>query len=113
MTQNKTQIPYREFLQNKMAVSSQTGFEVSDSELSPTLFPHVRDTVKWAVLGGCRAIFSSFGMQKTVTQLEILRVIIAREGGFCLPCSIAVRDSTVISKFLANCVYEMKISIAT
>lgn len=33
MTQNKTQILYREFLQNKMAISSQTGFEVSDLEL--------------------------------------------------------------------------------
>lgn len=98
MTQNKTQIPYREFLQNKMAVSSQTGFEVSDSELSPTLFPHVRDTVKWAVLGGCRAIFSSFGMQKTVTQLEILRVIIAREGGY----GLIVCPKRVVVEFLTQ-----------
>lgn len=98
MTQNKTQIPYREFLQNKMAVSSQTGFEVSDSELSPTLFPHVRDTVKWAVLGGCRAIFSSFGMQKTVTQLEVLRVIIAREGGY----GLIVCPKRVVVEFLTQ-----------
>lgn len=72
---------YLEFLQDKMAVSSQSGFDVADSELTPSLYPHVRDTVKWAVRGGRRAIFSSFGMQKTVTQLEIERVIIAREGG--------------------------------
>lgn len=64
-----------------MAISSQTGFEVSEDALTPSLFPHVKDTVRWAVRGGCRAIFSSFGMQKTVTQLEIERVIIESEGG--------------------------------
>ena len=66
---------YIDFLRNKMAVSHETGFEVSSNELTETLYPHVKDTVRWAVKGGCRAIFSSFGMQKTVTQLEILRVI--------------------------------------
>lgn len=64
-----------------MAISHNTGFDVSDDELTPTLFPHVKDTVKWAVKGGCRAIFSSFGMMKTVTQLEILRIILQHVGG--------------------------------
>ena len=75
---------YLEFLKQKMAISHQTGFEVSESDLTPTLFPHVKDTVRWAVQGGCRAIFSSFGMQKTVTQLEICRVIIQKQGGKAL-----------------------------
>ena len=75
---------YLDFLKQKMAISSQTGFDVTDEMLTPTLFPHVKDTVKWAVKGGCRAIFSSFGMQKTVTQLEILRLIAAHEQGKCL-----------------------------
>ena len=72
---------YLEFLQDKMAVSTQSGFEVADEELTPTLYPHVKDTVKWAIRGGRRAIFSSFGMQKTVTQLEIERVILEHKGG--------------------------------
>ena len=42
---------------------------------------NVKDTVRWAISGGCRAIFSSFGMQKTVTQLEILRVVLKHKGG--------------------------------
>lgn len=58
---------YIEFLKDKMAISHQTGFEVKADELTPYLYPHVKDTVRWAVSGGCRAIFSSFGMQKTVT----------------------------------------------
>lgn len=64
-----------------MAISSQTGFEIDEGDLTPSLYPHVKDTVRWAVKGGCRAIFSSFGMQKTVTQLEILRQIIKEKGG--------------------------------
>lgn len=72
---------YIEFLENKMAISAQSGFDVTTEELTPSLYPHVRDTVIWAIRGGRRAIFSSFGMQKTVTQLEIERVIIAHEGG--------------------------------
>lgn len=72
---------YIDFLRNKMAISHQTGFDINPEEITPTLYPHVKDTVRWAVAGGCRAIFSSFGMQKTVTQLEILRVILNHKGG--------------------------------
>lgn len=75
---------YLDFLKKKMAVSAENGFEVQDLELTPTLFSHVKDTVKWAIRGGQRAIFSSFGMQKTVTQLEILRLIAIHENGKCL-----------------------------
>lgn len=72
---------YIEFLKSKMAISSQSGFEVDKSELTEGLYPHVKDSVVWAIKGGCRAIFSSFGMQKTVTQLEILRLIVKHKGG--------------------------------
>lgn len=72
---------YIEFLKKKMAISHETGFTVNPEELTPTLYPHVKDTVRWAVRGGRRAIFSSFGMQKTVTQLEIIRIILKHEGG--------------------------------
>ena len=46
-----------------MAISSQSGFEIDKNELTETLFPHVKDSLMWAIQGGCRAIFSSFGMQ--------------------------------------------------
>ncbi len=72
---------YIDFLKKKMAISRDTGFDVKIEELTKSLYPHVKDTVRWAVSGGCRAIFSSFGMQKTVTQLEILRIIIKHKGG--------------------------------
>lgn len=49
---SKRKDKYIEFLENKMAISSQSGFEVADGDLTPTLYPHVRDTVKWAIRGG-------------------------------------------------------------
>ena len=75
------EVAYLDFLKMKMAISVQSGFEVNEGDLTESLYPHVKDTVRWAVSGGCRAIFSSFGMQKTVTQLEILRIIIKSKGG--------------------------------
>ena len=72
---------YQQFLKSKMAISHNTGFDITPEEVTPSLYPHVKDTVRWAVQGGCRAIFSSFGMQKTVTQLEIIRIILKHKGG--------------------------------
>lgn len=48
---------YIEFLRNKMAISHQTGFDINPEEITPTLYPHVKDTVRWAVAGGPRHIF--------------------------------------------------------
>ena len=36
---------YIEFLKDKMAISHQSGFEVSAEELTPFLYPHVKDTI--------------------------------------------------------------------
>ena len=63
---------YIEFLKDKMAISHQTGFEVRPEEISPYLYPHVKDTVRWAISGGCRAIFSSFGMQLRIRKIVYL-----------------------------------------
>ena len=89
---------YIEFLKDKMAISRNTGFEVMPEELTPTLYPHVKDTVRWAVHGGRRAIFSSFGMQKTVTQLEIIRVILKHEGGK----GLVVCPKRVVTEFVSQ-----------
>lgn len=89
---------YTDFLKNKMAISSQYGFEISKEEITPSLYPHVKDTVKWAIAGGCRAIFSSFGMQKTVTQLEIIRLVLKHKGGK----GLIVCPKRVIVEFLTQ-----------
>lgn len=89
---------YIEFLKSKMAISSQSGFDIDKNEITESLYPHVKDTVIWAIKGGCRAIFSNFGMHKTVTQLEIVRLIIKREGGK----GLIVCPKRVVGEFLSQ-----------
>jgi DNA modification methylase len=74
-------LDYSDFLQNKVAVSNVFGFEVDAGRINPGLKPHQRDSVLWALRGGRRALFESFGLGKTVQQLEIMRVIGEEEQG--------------------------------
>lgn len=99
--------PYIEFLKDKMAISHNTGFDITPEELTHSLYPHVKDTVRWAISGGCRAIFSSFGMQKTVTQLEILKVIINHEGGK----GLIVCPKRVVTEFLTQADQHLNIKV--
>lgn len=75
---------YNEFLRTKIEVAPVSGFTVADSELSPALKPHQRDAVKWAVAGGRRALFESFGLGKTLQELEYCRLVLKHEGGRAL-----------------------------
>lgn len=64
------------FLREKVAFDRSFGFAVHDDDLSPILLPHQRDIVRWAVLGGRRAIFAKFGLGKSIMQLETLRQVL-------------------------------------
>ncbi len=75
---------YSEFLKSKIDIAPVTGFEISKSDINPKLFPHQRDAVQWAVKGGRRALFESFGMGKTIQALEYCRIVQEHEGGQAL-----------------------------
>lgn len=75
---------YIEFLNSKVCVAVNSGFDIDDSELSECLKPHQREAVKWAIKGGCRALFERFGLGKTVQELEFCRLVINHEGGQAL-----------------------------
>lgn len=74
-------LPYRQFLERKVRMAQQAGIEIADDEINPLLKPHQRQLVKWGVKGGRRAIFAAFGLGKTLIELEICRILIARFGG--------------------------------
>ena len=59
---------YIEFLKSKVAIAPSSGFEPAN--INKALFPHQRDSVRWACKGGRRAIFAAFGNGKTVMGLE-------------------------------------------
>lgn len=75
---------YMDFLRSKMVVASESGFDIDPAEVNPALKPHQRDAVVWAVHGGKRALFESFGLGKTVQELEFCRIVTENEGGAAL-----------------------------
>ena len=75
---------YLDFLRGKIQVAPKTGFEVGTEQVNAALKPHQRDAVIWACRGGRRALFESFGLGKTVQELEWCRLTAAHEGGQAL-----------------------------
>lgn len=75
---------YEEFLRSKMVIAPEGGIEIEESEVNPKLLPHQRDAVMWACRGGNRALFESFGLGKTVQELEFCRIMAKKDGGWAL-----------------------------
>ena len=63
---------YMEFLQSKIDIAQDSGFEIEPAEVNPALKPHQRDAVVWAIKGGRRALFESFGL-KTLPGIDDAR----------------------------------------
>lgn len=67
---------YLDFLRSKIVTAPVSGFTVRPELVNPALKPHQRDAVIWACRGGRRALFESFGLGKTVQELEFCRLVI-------------------------------------
>jgi DNA modification methylase len=61
---------YLEFLRSKIELAPTSGFDIPMEKIHPALKPHQRDAVVWALRGGRRALFESFGLGKTIQELE-------------------------------------------
>jgi hypothetical protein len=72
---------YRAFLERKIPVSQQDGFEVDIAEVNPALKPFTRLIVQWALRGGRRGLFLNFGLHKTCTQIEMGRLALRHQRG--------------------------------
>jgi DNA modification methylase len=84
-------IQYQKFLKSKTIPIEDYGFEINDSDLNPILKPHQRDIVTWALKGGRRAIFASFGLGKTFMQIELaVHCIRKTNKSFLICCPLAV-----------------------
>ena len=75
---------YLDFLKTKVEIAPVSGFDISPDELSDQLKPHQKDAVVWALKGGRRALFESFGLGKTVQELEFCRQALKHENGKAL-----------------------------
>lgn len=69
-------LSYADFLRRKAAIAPRFGgLDVREEDLNPALKAHTRRMVAWGLQGGRRAWFASFGLHKTATQLEAMRVL--------------------------------------
>ena len=75
---------YREFLESKVELATDSGFTVNPDDINKALKPHQRDAVAWALKGGRRALFESFGLGKTVQELEFCHLAAEHENGRAL-----------------------------
>jgi hypothetical protein len=87
-------LSYRAFLDSKARLATSTGLDVGPDEVHPALKPHQRDMVLWGVSGGRRAWFASFGLGKSLVQLESLRLIAGKLGAGrgLIVCPLGVRQ---------------------
>lgn len=84
---------YNDFLKSKVRLAQREGFAVDPEDINSALKPHNKLMVKWMVEGGRRACFASFGLHKTVTQLEAVRIVLTNTGGRGLIiCPLGVRQ---------------------
>jgi DNA modification methylase len=72
---------YQDFLERKVCVAPSYGFGVDQSLVNPRMKPHCQAIVPWLLEGGRRALFASFGLHKTVIQLEAVRLAAEHAGG--------------------------------
>ena len=84
---------YDEFLKGKIEIANESGFEIDRSCLNDGLKPHQKDIVQWAIKGGKRAVFASFGSGKTSIQLEFCYQVVKEKGGKALIiCPLGVKQ---------------------
>lgn len=74
-------LTYEEFLKKKVRLAERLGFDIDVTEINPILKPHQKDIVKWMVSMGRAACFASFGLGKSIIQLETVRLTLKNFGG--------------------------------
>lgn len=90
---------YNQFLLSKVCIAPETGLEFKIQPLDcvfkdgTILKPHQIDAIEWAIRGGRRALFESFGLGKTIQQLIICNSILSKEKGKALiVCPLGVKQ---------------------
>lgn len=72
---------YKEFIDQKVSISIESGFDIDRDLLNDKLFEYQKDIVRWSLKKGKSAIFAECGLGKTLMQLEFAQQVINRTGG--------------------------------
>jgi DNA modification methylase len=82
---------YKDFLESKIVVADSYGTNIENHLLSTKLKPHQSTIVQWCLSGGRRAVFASFGLGKSMMQLEIAKQVIkitSKPFLICMPLAV-------------------------
>ena len=84
---------YEDFLRSKMKVKENHGIDIADTEIPDVLFPHQKDSLKFALKRGRSLLALSFGLGKTIIQASVHKIIQEKLGGKTLViCPLGVRQ---------------------
>lgn len=88
---------YEDFLLSKIEIAPDTGIDTTIDLIKfkdgTILKPHQRDAINWMINGGCRALFASFGLGKTIIQLITCNEIVKQKKGKALiVCPLGVKQ---------------------
>lgn len=90
---------YNQYLESKITVNGYRGIEIADSDINPIVFPHQRDAIRWALRNGQAMVAMSFGLGKTLIQLEIARILVKKRGDlgdkFLIVCPLGVKHQFI------------------
>lgn len=87
---------YEQFLESKQKMTIHSGFDISEDQLNPMLFPFQKFIVKRALKAGKYAIFADCGLGKTFMQLEwSYRVALQTGGKVLILAPLAVKAQTI------------------
>lgn len=84
-------LSYDKFLESKIVIAESTGVLIDESAISEKLKPHQKTIVHWCLEGGRRAIFASFGLGKSMMQLELGKQVIELTNKpflICMPLAV-------------------------
>jgi superfamily II DNA or RNA helicase len=97
---------YDAWVDGKFKTATFDGIDVPESELTPSMFPHQRDLVRWALRKGRAAIFADTGLGKSLMELEWARHV-AKRGRVLVLAPLAVSAQMVSEgrKFGIDCAY--------
>lgn len=117
---------YEKFLENKIVIAENYGTLIKKKFINEKLLPHQKDIVHWSISGGRRAIFASFGLGKTIMQLEIAKQVMNLTNKpflICMPLGVVgefkddleflypkmkisyITDDDVITDYCENTIY--------
>lgn len=82
---------YEDFVASKFRLAPESGVDVGDGDLLPSLFPHQRDLVRWSLRKGRAAIFADTGLGKAQPVDEL----VLTPAGWREIGSIRVGDSVI------------------